>query len=127
MIFNIKQYATLPILQLKLIRDGRNDYNKFYKKLENATVTFAMKDVASGRLQVANEEGMLLLKDGCNEMGQKEYYIGYAFTQDDTKIPGIYTGEFKLIFLDDMSELITPINEELQIHVIESFVKAKVN
>ena len=127
MIFNIKQYATLPILQLKLIRDGRNDYNDFYKKLENATVTFAMKDVASGRLQVANEEGMLLLKNGCNEMGQKEYYIGYAFTQEDTEIPGIYCGEFKLIFLDDMSELITPINEELQIHVIESFVKAKLN
>lgn len=126
MIFNIKQHATLPILKLRLIRDGRNDYNKFYAKLENATVTFAMKDVATGRLQVANEEGMLLLKDGCNELGQKEYYIGYAFTQLDTEIPGIYSGEFKLIFLDDMSELITPISEELQIHVIDSFIKANI-
>ena len=126
MIFNIKQHSTLPILKLRLIRDGRSDYDKFYQKLENATVTFAMKEVSSGRLQVANEEGMLLLKDGCDEQGQKEYYIGYAFTQEDTEIPGIYSGEFKLIFLDDMTELITPISEELEIHIIDSFVKATI-
>lgn len=126
MIFSIKQHSTQPILKLKLIKDGRSDYNNFYEKLENATVTFAMKDATNGRLQVANEPGELLLKDGCDEQGDKEYYIAYFFTKDDTDTPGIYIGEFKLVFLDDLSQLITPISEELQIHVLPSFVRADV-
>lgn len=124
MVFSIKQNATLPILKLKLIHDGRNQYDHFYEKLANATVTFAMRDVETGRLQVANELGLIMLRPDCNPDGKKEYYIGYQFTQEDTDTPGIYVGEFKLIFLDDNSELITPVQEELQIHVIDSFVKA---
>lgn len=75
MVFSIRQHATLPILKMKLINDGRNDYNALLDRLENASVTFAMKDLATGRLQVVNEEGSLLLKDGCDEEGRKEYYI----------------------------------------------------
>jgi hypothetical protein len=126
MVFSIKQHSTLPLLKLQLIKDGRNEYKNFYEKLENAAVTFAMREVSTGRLQVANEEGLLLQKDQCSDNGEKEYYIAYRFTKEDTDTPGIYRGEFKLTFLDDQSELIAPVSEDLQIHVIESFVKAEV-
>lgn len=130
MVFSIRQFATLPTLKMRLYRDGRNDYNRFEEKLENSVITFAMKDEKTGIYKVANKEAKLLLKDPCSENSKKEYYISYDFTSDDTEKPGIYIGEFKIIFLNSEikpdGELIVPIGEQLYIHVLDSFVKSDV-
>ena len=130
MVFSIKQYSQLPILKLRLNRDGRNDYNKSADLLETALITFAMKDEKTGIYQVANKAGAVLLKNPCDINSNKEYYISYTFTSEDTERPGIYIGEFKITFLDPSlqfsSELIVPIEDILYINVIDSFIKSDV-
>ena len=130
MIFTIRQYSELPVLQLQLFNDGRNEFKNFEDKLENSTITFAMKDQTTGIYKVANKEAEIVLKTPCDTNSKKEYYITYTFTTSDTKKPGIYLGEFKIIFLDETLQstgsLIIPIREELQIHVIDSFVKSDI-
>jgi hypothetical protein len=131
MVFSIRQFSTLPTLKMKLYRDGRNDYNRFEDMLENSVITFAMKDEQTGIYKIANKEARVMLKDPCSENSKKEYYIAYDFTSEDTEKPGIYLGEFKIIFLNSQiqpnGELIIPIAEQLYIHVIDSFVKSDIS
>ena len=131
MIFTIRQNSKLPSLRMKLYRDGRNDYNRFEELLENSVITFAMKDEKTGIYKVANKEAKIVLKDPCDINSKKEYYIVYDFTTDDTNKPGVYIGQFKITFLNSQlqpnGELITPIAEELYIHVIDSFIKRTTN
>jgi hypothetical protein len=130
MVFSIRQNATQPILKMKLFRDGRNDYNKIDELLENASITFAMKDEATGIYKIANEAAKILLKDPCATDLKPEYYIAYEFKPEDTNKPGIYLGEFKIVFfnkdLTTNGDLIVPISEQLYIHVLESFVKSDI-
>ncbi len=129
--FHIKQYSELPILKLRLLRDGRNDYKKFDEYLENSLLTFSMKDMKTGIYEIANEAAELVLKDPCTNDGSKEYYIVYRFTQTDTSRPGTHLGEFQINFINDAmtvsSALIAPIGEPLYIHIIDSFVKSDVS
>ena len=46
--FFINKGATLPMLIMELIQDGRNDYKNFHEKIQNATVTFEMSDIDTG-------------------------------------------------------------------------------
>jgi hypothetical protein len=128
--FHIKQYSELPILKLRLSRDGRNDYKKFDEFLENSVITFSMRDMNTGIYEIANEPANLVLKDPCIDDGSKEYYIVYNFTITDTTRPGTYLGEFQINYINDAmtisNALITPIAEPLYIYVIDSFVKSDV-
>ena len=130
MVFSIRQYSELPTLKMRLYHDGRSDYNRFDELLENSVITFSMKDQATGIYRIANKEAKIMLKDPCDINSKKEYYIAYDFTEIDTDRPGIYIGEFKIIFLDSRLQpngsLIAPINEDLYIHIIDSFVKSDV-
>jgi hypothetical protein len=133
MVFSIRQYSELPVLKMRLYHDGRNDYKHFDEMLENSVITFSMKDQVTGIYKIANKEARIVLKDPCDINGgsDKEYYIVYDFTSEDTEKPGIYIGEFKIIFLNSQLQpngsLIVPISEELYIHVLDSFVKSDIN
>ena len=45
--FSINKNSTLPVLKLELIQDGRNDFQKFHDKVQNAP--------AERILEMANE------------------------------------------------------------------------
>lgn len=130
MVFNIRQNATLPILKMEVIKDGRNDFDKLESLIQYSTVTFSMKDSNTGIYKVVNRPGEIFLKDPCTEDGKKEYYIGYQFQSSDTNTSGIYIGQFKLnVFDEDNSlygELSVPIREELYIHITDGFVRSDV-
>ena len=124
--FFIRKGSQLPILKMKVINDGRYDYKNIFDNLENATVTFSMKDSETGRYKVFNKAGLVIPveKDICEE--DAEYYIGYKFTTKDTDRPGCYRGEFKIDFLDDGCSLIVPIYEELFVNVLDSQTNSKI-
>jgi hypothetical protein len=128
MVFNIRKNATLPILRMELYQDGRNDYNRFQQFLTTSAITFSMRDTKTGIYKVANKPGLLYLKEPCSSGGNKEYYIGYQFTSDDTDTDGIYEAQFKLHVLDInnqlIGEMITPFREELYVHITDSFIKS---
>lgn len=124
--FFIRKNSQLPILKMKVINDGRFDYKEIFNKLENATITFSMKDSETGRYKVFNKPGLVIPveKENCKENG--EYYIGYKFTTKDTDRPGCYRAEFKIDFLDDNCSLISPIYEDLFVNILDSQTNSKI-
>tara|TARA_R110000772_G_scaffold17946_3_gene49852 strand:- start:11694 stop:12068 length:375 start_codon:yes stop_codon:yes gene_type:complete len=121
--FSINKNATLPLLKMELIKDGRYSFREFHDMLQNSTITFCMSDVVTGAKKIGRKTGLCILKDeytGCNT---EEYYIGYQFTSKETSKAGTYVGNFTITFLDGSGELIVPIREELYIHVLDGSIK----
>ena len=121
--FYIRKKSTLPVLKMKVVNDGRYDYRKIFDRLESANITFSMID-EKGKHRVYNKTGLLIPvdKEVCKE--NQEFYIGYKFTEKDTKKVGVYKAQFKIDFTDDNSTLIVPIEEDLYITVSDSFTKS---
>jgi hypothetical protein len=119
--FYIKTNATLPYLRMELINDGRCDYDKFYEAIQDADITFSMKDSETGLLKVSNAPvtPVLAQETGCEE----KYILEYRWDKKDTRKPGIYEGWFVIKFRGVVSDeigagdLIVPIQEKLMIYV----------
>jgi len=125
--FHINKNATLPILKLELIKDGRNDYSKFHDMIQNSDITFCMTDLDTGIRKIGNKNGICILKEVGEDSTIEEYYIGYKFTSKDTKKSGTFIGEFTINFVDDAigpsGLLIVPIRDELRIHILEGSIR----
>lgn len=128
--FFIRKNSQLPILKMKLVQDGRNDFRKIWQMLENCAITFSMKNSKNGVYKVANATGKLILKPSSIDINNHEYYIGYEFESSDTNEVGVFNGEFNIKFFDmennnsEIGDLKVPIKEDLYIHVIDSFTLA---
>jgi len=121
--FHINKGATLPILKMELIKDGRYSYREFHDMLQNSDMYFTMSDVVTGVKKIGKKPATCILKseyDGCED---EEYYISYQFTSRDTAKPGTYVGNFIIEFLDGSGTLIVPIREELYIHILDGSIK----
>jgi len=121
--FHITKTATLPILKLELIRDGRNDYQKFHEKIQNADIYFTMTDVITGVKRIARKLANIQLVLPQSDCVGEEFYIIYQFTKKETSLAGRYVGQFEIEFLDGTGVLIAPIREELHINIIEGSIK----
>ena len=122
--FFINKKATLPILQMELIKDGRNDFHKFHEMIQNSDIYFCMTELETGKKIIGKKPAMCILKvviveDDCTG---EEYYLAYQFTTRDTSKPGTYLGQFTIEFLDGSGTLVVPIREELYINVQPSFI-----
>tara|TARA_R110000868_G_scaffold19400_5_gene83584 strand:- start:9458 stop:9841 length:384 start_codon:yes stop_codon:yes gene_type:complete len=126
MIFNINKGATLPVMRLELIQDGRYEWNSFFNKLQNSNIYFTMSDLETGVKKIGKKQTVALLKETCpncdNCLGD-EYYLSYTFTERDTNKSGAYVGQFIIEFLDDSGTLIVPLGEELHIHVLGGSIR----
>lgn len=122
--FYIKQYSQLPQLRMELIEDGRNDFWKFHDCVQNADITFSMKNINTGLYKILNAPCYVKLKEnnGCTE----QYVICYDWKQRDTKESGVYEGTFDITFADDIKSDVTtypsglqrmPIREKLMINI----------
>tara|TARA_R100000544_G_scaffold37040_1_gene26878 strand:+ start:510 stop:884 length:375 start_codon:yes stop_codon:yes gene_type:complete len=121
--FNINKNATLPILNMELIKDGRYTYREFNDKVQNANIYFTMSNVDTGVSIVSKKKAKLTIKtqyDGCKD---EEYYLTYQFTKKETSKPGTYVANFTLEFLDGTGTIIVPIREELYIQVLDGSIK----
>ena len=120
--FFINKDSNLPPLKMELVNDGRNDFRKFFEKIQNATIKFNMYDVKNNVKRIANSPADIELK--CEDCGiggdEPEYYIVYHWSDRDTKKAGKYNGEFIIEFLDGTGTLIAPIRDKLFINVLDS-------
>ena len=117
--FYIKKNATLPVLKMQVVKDGRAGYQQLMEDLEVSTIFFTMIDVESGIPKIVSapcEIVALLLPEGA----ATEYYIYFKFTARDTNTHGRYQGQF--LIRNDEGTLILPIREELYINVQDSFI-----
>lgn len=128
--FFINKGATLPTLRMEAINDGRHDFSKLNIALQAADVYFNMTNIENGIRKIANQKANVIIKedDGCED----KYIIEYQWKERDTKTPGLYKGEFRIVFNDTVEidgktlpigELIVPISQELHIHIIEGNIK----
>ena len=120
--FSINKNSTLPILKLELIQDGRNDFQKFHEKVQNANIYFTMTDVITGVKRIAKKLTGIEQVEPANCVDD-EFYIIYQFTERDTAVAGRYVGQFEVVFLDGSGSLIVPIKEELMINILERTIK----
>lgn len=123
MTFSINKGATLPILKLELIQDGRNDFNRFFDMVQNANIYFTMSDVVTGVKRIAKKStGVQLVMPQSDCVGE-EYYLVYKFTERDTAVAGRYAANFTIEFLDGSGTLIVPIRESLYVNILEGDIK----
>jgi len=118
--FFIKQNATLPVLKMQVVKDGRAGYLELMQDLEVSTIFFTMIDVETEIPKIVSapcEIVSLILPLGA----APEYYIYYKFSARDTNTPGRYVGQF--LIKNDEGDLILPIREELYINIQPSFIK----
>jgi hypothetical protein len=117
--FYIKKNATLPILKMQVVKDGRSGYIQFMESLELSTIYFSMVEVETGIPKIVSapcEIVSLILPEGA----PTEYYIYFKFTSMDTDTVGRYQGQF--LIKNEEGNLILPIREELYINVQDSFI-----
>ena len=118
--FFIKKNATLPLLKLQVVNNGRSDFDNFMKTIELSAIFFSMVDIETGVPKISSRPAGFVEKTFIDPNAEPEYYIYYKFTARDTNTPGRYTGEFMI--RTDEGNLILPIREELYINVQDSFI-----
>ena len=118
--FFIKKNATLPVLKLQVVKDGRSDYDNFMKTIELSAIFFSMVDVETGIPKISSKPAGFVEKTFIDPNAEPEYYIYYQLSPKDTNRVGKYEGQFML--RNDDGVLILPIREKLYIYVQESFI-----
>jgi hypothetical protein len=117
--FFIKRNATLPVLKMQVVKDGRAGYQELMEDLEVSSIYFSMIDTSTGIPKIVSAPAYivpLILSDG----SPTEYYIYFKFTQRDTSTVGRYQGQF--LIKNDEGNLILPLREELYINIQDSFI-----
>jgi len=123
--FFIKKNATLPVLKLQVVKDGRSDYDNFMKTIELSSIFFSMVNVDTGLSKISSRPAGFVEKTFIDPNAEPEYYIYYQFNSKDTKDVGKYEGQFML--RSDDGVLILPIREKLNIYVQDSFIADDLN
>jgi hypothetical protein len=118
--FFIKKNATLPVLKMQVLNNGRHEYKTFMNLLETATISFTMINEATGIPKIANAPAYITDKIFENPNADREYYVYYLFSQKDTNKVGRYQGQFVLAL--NNGTLICPIREDLYINITDSTI-----
>jgi hypothetical protein len=117
--FFIKKNATLPLLKMQVVKDGRAGYLELMEALPISTIYFTMINVETGIPKIVSAPcyiTSITLPLGATP----EYYVYFRFTSRDTNTVGRYQGQF--LIKNDEGNLILPIREELYINVQDSFI-----
>lgn len=118
--FFIKKNASLPILKMQVVKDGRSSYNNMMDLVETSAIFFSMIDVETGVPKINTRPAGIVAKTMLDPNADPEYYVYYQFRTFDTRKTGRFEGQF--IFLSDEGTLILPIREKLFINIQESFI-----
>ena len=118
--FFIRKNATLPLLKMQVVKDGRSDYKEFMSFIETSTIYFSMQNIDNGNLKINTSSAGFVEKVFIEPNAEPEYYLYYRFTKKDTSKPGRYEGQF--LIKNDSGTLILPIREKLNIIVKDSLL-----
>ena len=80
--FFIKKNATLPLLVMRVIKDGRSDFERGDTDLSGSSVFFSMIDTETQIPKISSKSGSLISE--VNNEGETEYYASYQFTKRET-------------------------------------------
>lgn len=111
--FFVRKNSTLPVVEVRFIKDGRSDYNYYDTLLTNNTIYFSMVDVETGVYKVVN---------GLCTYDQESKSIFYQLTKRNTNTIGRYEVEISVI--DGTEKIKLPLPDKLFLNVTESFSDA---
>lgn len=118
--FFIKKNATLPLLKMQVVKDGRSDFNRMMELIESSAIFFSMVDIENGVPKIVTRPAGFVSKKMIDPNSDPEYYVYYQFTNKDTRKVGRYEGQF--LFRNDDGVLILPLRDKLYINIQESFI-----
>jgi len=118
--FFIKKNATLPVLKVNVIKDGRSDYDRTMRYLNETDIFFSMVDTETNIPKITSRPAGIIKKEQLITSSETQYYVYYQFTPYDTKKVGRYKAQFS--FKNETGNFILPINQEIYINVTDSFV-----
>ena len=125
--FFINQNSLNPVLRMELVKDGCYDYKKGYifnNAIQNAEVTFSMKNISNGILKVSKSKADIITINDCD--CENKTILQYKWKKRDVNESGVYKGWFEITFNNDITEsdidypsgnLIVPIEDELIIQI----------
>lgn len=111
--FFIKKGATLPLLKLNIVNNGRNDYDNFLNTLELSSLFFSMTNVDTGIPKIVNKPA------GIGGVSPN-YFVYYQFQNSDTTREGRFEAEFYMKNSD--GSFILTLGEKLFVNIMESFI-----
>ncbi len=120
--FFIKKNATLPVLKMQVVKDGRSGYLEIMDDLEVSTIYFSMVNTSTGIPKIVSAPCSIVPLD-LPPGSTPEYYIYFQFSARDTNQVGSFHVQFLL--KNDEGNLILPIREELYINVQDSFISTE--
>lgn len=112
--FYIRKKATLPLIEIDLIKDGKLDYNYNKTSFTGVTITLSMRDVETGIYKITN---------GTCVYDSTNYTITYQFTKRNTSTLGRYEVEFKVT--NSQGTIIVPLREKIFVTILDSFVESE--
>lgn len=118
--FFIKKNATLPVLKINVFKDGRSDYDRSMKFLNETEIFFSMVNTDTGIPKITSRPAGIIKKEPIIPTDDTDYYIYYQFTPFDTNKVARYKGQFML--RNETGFLNLPLNQEIYINVTDSFV-----
>ena len=113
----IKKNSTLPVIKVKLSKNGRSDFMKTISVLNESEVYFSMVDVETNIPKISSV--LATVESGLTEDGQIEYFTYYQFKKNQTKKVGRFSAEFMIKNVD--GTLFIPTTEKIYVNIIESF------
>ena len=119
--FFINKNADLPLLKMKVVKNGRVDFDEMTNLIENSIIYFSMKNNFTGSYKILNSIGGFVEKTFIEPNAKVEYYIYYKFGPNDTSESGRYEGEFML--KSDYGTLLLPIADKLFITINDSVIQ----
>ena len=111
--FFIRKNATLPIIEVDIIKDGKLDYNYQKTQLSASTIYFSMKDVQTGFYRITN---------GLCTFDTETYSVYYQFTKKNTRSIGRFEGEFKIT--TSQGTVVLPLRDSLYVTILDSIVNS---
>jgi len=119
--FVTRKNATLPILKMQIVKDGRDSYEDFMSFIETSTIYFSMQNIETGVMKINTKFAGFVEKIFDDPNAKPEYYVYYKFTKNETNKPGRYEGQF--LFKNEQGSLILPIREKLLITIKDSLLE----
>lgn len=119
--FYIKQNSSSPKLVVEFETSGYVNFieKDFYKRLQNASITFSMQDQSKCYYTIKCKTAELIEIEDCIDKDcSPKFVIAYTFSQKETKKTGVYVGEFSIKFNDNGEILRLPIKRELIVNII---------
>ena len=118
--FFIKKNATLPVLKINVIKDGRSDYDRSMRFLQQTDIFFSMVSTSTGIPKIVSRPAGVIQKPQLSTSADTEYYVYCQFTPFDTKDVDRYKAQF--LIRNETGILTLPLNQEIYINVTNSFV-----